>query len=45
MPAGHAEGLMAVSPGWSFPVVLVIGLALSVVICNVTAKLFQLEKK
>ena len=44
MPAGYAEGLMAVSPDWAFPVVVVIGLALSAVICNVTAKLFKVEK-
>ena len=44
MPAGYAEGLMAVSPGWAFPVVVVIGLALSAVICNGTAKLFKLKK-
>ena len=44
MPAGYAEGLMAVSPVWAFTVVVVIGLALSAVICNVTAKLFKVEK-
>ena len=44
MPAGYAEGLMAASPDWAFPVVVVIGLALSAVICNVTAKLCKVEK-
>ena len=44
MPAGYADGLMAVSPTWTLPVVIIIGIILSVVISNVTAKLFKLEK-
>ncbi len=44
MPAGYADGLMAVSPGWSLPVVLVIGIILSVVISNLTVKLFKIDK-
>ena len=44
MPAGYADGLMAVSPTWALPVVIIIGIVLSVVICNVTAKIFKLEK-
>ncbi len=44
MPAGYADTLMAVSPVWTLPVVIVIGIVLSVVISNVTAKLFKLEK-
>lgn len=44
MPAGYADGLMACSPGWALPVVLLVGIAVSVIICNVTAKLFKLEK-
>lgn len=44
MPAGYAETLMSVSPVWVLPVVLIIGIALSVVISNVTAGLFKLEK-
>lgn len=44
MPAGYADGLMAVSPTWALPVVIVIGVAVSVCISYVTAKLFKLEK-
>ena len=44
MPAGYAETLMSVSPAWAFPVVVVIGIILSVLISNVTAKLFKIEK-
>ena len=44
MPAGYADGLMTASPAWAFPVVIVIGIVLSVVISNVTAKLFKLDK-
>jgi len=44
MPAGYADGLMAVSPAWSLPVVIIIGIVLSVVISNITAKLFKIEK-
>ena len=41
MPAGYAEGLMAASPMWSLIVVVIAGAVLSVVISNVTAKLFN----
>ncbi len=44
MPAGYAEGLMAASPVWSLIVVIVVGILLSVIISNVTAKVFKLEK-
>ena len=44
MPAGYADALMAASPAWTLPVVLIIGVILSVVISNVTAKLFKIEK-
>lgn len=44
MPAGYADGLMAASPIWSFVVVIIIGAVLSVVISNVTANFFKLEK-
>ena len=44
MPAGYADTLMAVSPTWALPVVILIGSILSVLISNMTAKLFQLEK-
>ena len=44
MPAGYADGLMAVSPGWALPIVIIIGVILSVLVSNITAKLFKLEK-
>ena len=44
MPAGYAEMLMKCSPVWSLPVVLVAGIALSILISNVTAKIFNMEK-
>ena len=44
MPAGYADGLMAASPMWSLIVVIIVGVILSVVISNVTAKLFKLDK-
>ena len=44
MPAGYADGLMAESPSWTLPVVVIAGIILSVLISNVTAKLFKLEK-
>jgi len=44
MPAGYADGFMAASPMWSLIVVIIVGVVLSVVISNLTAKLFKLEK-
>ena len=44
MPPGYADGLMAVSPVWAFPVVIVIGIILSVVVSNITANIFKIEK-
>lgn len=43
MPKGYADTLMSCSPVWTFPVVIVIGIALSIAIANITAKLFKLE--
>lgn len=45
MPAGYADTLMAVSPMWALPVVIIAGIALSAVTANAAAKLFKLEKK
>ena len=45
MPAGYADALMKCSPGWAFPVVIVLGAALSVLSALVTAKLFNLNSK
>ena len=44
MPAGYADGLMAASPGWALPLVLIISVALSVLVIKVTAKLFKMEQ-
>ena len=44
MPAGYAEKLMAVSPAWALPVVLAVGIVLSILISNTTAKLYKLDK-
>ena len=44
MPADYADTLMSVSPAWSFPVVVIIGIILSILISNVTAKLFKIVK-
>ena len=44
MPAGYGDKLMAVSPAWTLPVVIIVGIASSVVISNLTAKLFKLDK-
>ena len=44
MPAGYADGLMNASPMWSLIVVIIAGVILSVVISNVTANIFKLEK-
>ena len=45
MPTGYADTLMACSPVWTFPVVVILGVVASVLIANLTAKLFKLEKK
>lgn len=45
MPAGYADTLMSCSPGWAFPVVVLLGIAASVLVANLTAKLFKLQKK
>lgn len=44
MPAGYGDGLMAVSPTWAFPVVMIVGVCVSVGISYLTAKLFKLPK-
>ncbi len=45
MPSGYADSLMSLSPAWALPIVVVIGVVLSVVISNVTVKIFKLEKE
>ena len=44
MPAGYADTLMKCSPAWALPVVLIIGIMVSVLISSLTAKIFKLEK-
>lgn len=44
MPSGYADGLMAASPAWALPVVIFIGIAVSVLIISLTAKFFRLSK-
>jgi hypothetical protein len=43
MPAGYADTLMALSPTWVLPVVIIVGILLSVLVSNITAKLFDLK--
>ncbi len=45
MPAGYADKLMAASPFWSLIVVILIGTGLSVLMSNITAKIFKPEKE
>ena len=45
MPAGYGDTLMAVSPAWAFPVVVIVGLIVSVVIANVSMKKHGTKKK
>ena len=43
--ADYADALMSCSPGWAFPVVIVVGILVSVLIANLTAKLFKLHTR
>ena len=45
MPAGYGDTLMAVSPVWAFPVVVIVGIIVSVVIANVSMKKNGTKKK
>ena len=45
MPTGYADGLMAASPVWALVVVIIVGVALSVLISNLTSKLFKLDRE
>ena len=44
MPVGYADALMSASPIWTLPVVIAIGIVLSVLVFNLTAKIFKIEK-
>ena len=41
MPAGYGDTLMSVSPVWAFPVVVIIGIIVSVWIANVSMKRYK----
>ena len=41
MPAGYGDTLMSVSPVWAFPVVVIIGMIVSVWIANVSMKRYK----
>ena len=45
MPAGYGDGLMAASPAWAFIIVVIVGIAVSAIISNVTAKVFKLNRE
>ena len=45
MPAGYADTLMNCSPTWVFPVVVILGIAASVLIANLTVRIFKLGTK
>ena len=45
MPAGYADTLMSCSPAWAFPVVVIIGIATSVLVVNITARIYKLRTK
>ena len=44
MPSGYAETLMNCSPEWSFPIVIIIGIAVALIIYNITKKLFKFDR-
>lgn len=44
MPSGYADTLMNCSPAWSFPVVIIIGIAVAVIIYNTTKKLLRFDQ-
>ena len=43
MPAGYADALIQCSPVWALPVVIIVGIVLSVVMYGIAAKLFRFE--
>ena len=45
MPAGYGDGLMSASPAWALIVVVIVGIVVSVIISNITAKLFKLDRE
>lgn len=45
MPAGYADTLMACSPDWAFPAVMLAGIMISVLVAYLTARLFKLQTR
>ena len=45
MPAGYVDTLMSVSPAWAFPVVVTVGMILSVWIANISMKMHKAVEK
>jgi hypothetical protein len=45
MPTGYADTLLNCSPTWTFPVAVILGVVLSILSANLTAKLFNLSAK
>ena len=45
MPAGYGDTLMSVSPAWAFPVVVTVGMILSVWIANISMKMHKAVEK
>ena len=44
MSLKYADVLMSCSPAWAFPVVIILGIAASVLVANVTVKVFKLQR-
>ncbi len=44
MPNGYAETLMSCSPAWAFPVVIIVGIVISVVTYYITKKLLKFDR-
>jgi len=45
MPAGYGDTLMAVSPAWTFPVVVIVGMIVSIWIANISMKKHEAVEK
>ena len=45
MPAGYGDTLMAVSPVWAFPVVVIVGMIVSIWIANISMKKHKAVEK
>lgn len=45
MPAGYANTLMNCSPAWAFLAAVIIGITASVLIANLTARIFKIKEE